>query len=119
MSKIIISLLSLFAFSNVNATVIDMFNCELTLKKLNSHESTEQIISFSIPRTTIEKNDDGLTITNGFSAGDVQLNMLNGHLWGAFTLDYETNGEAGDWLTGAENILNLDVELGSKDGRSD
>lgn len=36
----------------------------------------------------------------------------------SFTLDYETNGEAGDWLTGAKNILNIDVELGNKDPRS-
>jgi len=34
------------------------------------------------------------------------------------TIDYETNGEAGDWLTGAMNILNLDVELGNNDTRS-
>ncbi len=31
----------------------------------------------------------------------------------AFTLDYQSNGEAGDWLTGAKNILNLDLELGN------
>lgn len=36
----------------------------------------------------------------------------------AFTLDYSTNGEAGDWLTGAKNILNLDVELGNADTAS-
>ena len=30
----------------------------------------------------------------------------------AFVLDYPTNGEAGDWFTGAKNILNIDVELG-------
>lgn len=36
----------------------------------------------------------------------------------SFTLDYETNGEAGDWLTGAKNILNIDLELGNKDPRS-
>ena len=32
----------------------------------------------------------------------------------AFTLDYASNGEAGDWFTGAKNILNLDIELGDK-----
>lgn len=37
----------------------------------------------------------------------------------AFTLDYPTNGEAGDWLTGAKNILNLDIELGNLDKRSE
>jgi hypothetical protein len=37
----------------------------------------------------------------------------------AFTLDYPTNGEAGDWMTGAKNILNLDVELGNLDKESD
>lgn len=31
------------------------------------------------------------------------------------TLDYASNGEAGDWFTGAKNILNLDVELGNHD----
>lgn len=31
----------------------------------------------------------------------------------AFTLDYASNGEAGDWFTGAKSILNLDVELGN------
>ena len=36
----------------------------------------------------------------------------------AETLDYASNGEAGDWLLGAKNILNLDVELGSDDDRS-
>lgn len=36
----------------------------------------------------------------------------------SFTLDYETNGEAGDWLTGAKKILNLDLELGNKDPQS-
>ena len=36
-----------------------------------------------------------------------------------YTLDYATNGEAGDWLTGAKHILNLDVELGNKDRQSD
>ena len=34
-------------------------------------------------------------------------------------LDYTSNGEAGDWLTGAKNILNFDVELGSLDKQSD
>lgn len=37
----------------------------------------------------------------------------------AFVLDYETNGEAGDWFTGAKNILNLDVELGNNNKQSD
>ena len=37
----------------------------------------------------------------------------------AFVLDYAANGEAGDWLTGAKNILNIDVELGDLDKRSD
>lgn len=36
----------------------------------------------------------------------------------AMTLDYNSNGEAGDWLLGAKNVLNLDVELGSKDEES-
>lgn len=36
----------------------------------------------------------------------------------AETLDYASNGEAGDWLLGAKNILNLDVELGNDDDRS-
>lgn len=35
------------------------------------------------------------------------------------TIDYPTNGEAGDWLTGAKNILNLDVELGDLNKASD
>jgi len=34
------------------------------------------------------------------------------------TLDYSSNGEAGDWFVGAKNILNLDVELGNKDEES-
>lgn len=34
------------------------------------------------------------------------------------TLDYPSNGEAGDWYIGAKNILNLDVELGNKDENS-
>lgn len=34
------------------------------------------------------------------------------------TLDYPSNGEAGDWFVGAQNILNLDVELGNKDEES-
>jgi len=37
----------------------------------------------------------------------------------ASLLDYPTNGEAGDWFTGAKNILNLDVELGNPDKKSD
>lgn len=37
----------------------------------------------------------------------------------AFVLDYPSNGEAGDWFTGAKHILNLDVELGNTDQRSD
>lgn len=37
----------------------------------------------------------------------------------AFTLDYSTNGEAGDWFTGKKNILNIDVELGNQDPRSE
>ncbi len=36
----------------------------------------------------------------------------------AETLDYASNGEAGDWLLGAKNVLNLDVELGNDDDRS-
>ena len=35
------------------------------------------------------------------------------------TVQYPTNGEAGDWMTEAHNIINLDVELGNKDKRSD
>lgn len=31
------------------------------------------------------------------------------------TLDYPSNGEAGDWFVGAKDILNMDVELGNKD----
>lgn len=37
----------------------------------------------------------------------------------AFTLDYSTNGEAGDWFTAKQSILNIDVELGSLDSRSE
>lgn len=37
----------------------------------------------------------------------------------AFTLDYSTNGEAGDWFTGKKHILNIDVELGNNDPRSE
>lgn len=37
----------------------------------------------------------------------------------AFVLDYSTNGEAGDWFTGAKNILNLDVELGTNNKKTD
>ena len=37
----------------------------------------------------------------------------------AFIMDYPANGEAGDWLTGAKHILNLDVELGTPDKESD
>ena len=33
----------------------------------------------------------------------------------SFTLDYPTNGNAGDWFTAKKNILNMDVELGSDD----
>ena len=32
----------------------------------------------------------------------------------SITVEYPSNGEAGDWFTGAKNILNLDVELGNK-----
>ena len=35
------------------------------------------------------------------------------------TVQYPTNGEAGDWMTGKHNILNLDVELGNTDKESD
>lgn len=35
------------------------------------------------------------------------------------TVQYPTNGEAGDWLTEMHNIINLDVELGNLDKRSD
>ena len=35
------------------------------------------------------------------------------------TINYTTNGEAGDWLIGAKNIMNLDVELGDLDHGSD
>lgn len=35
------------------------------------------------------------------------------------TVQYPTNGEAGDWLTATHNIINLDVELGDTDKRSD
>ena len=37
----------------------------------------------------------------------------------AYVLDYTSDGEAGDWFSGAKNILNLDVELGNLDSRSD
>jgi hypothetical protein len=37
----------------------------------------------------------------------------------AFALDYSTNGEAGDWFTGKKHILNIDVELGNPDPRSE
>lgn len=37
----------------------------------------------------------------------------------AFTLDYPTNGESGDWMIDRKNILNLDVELGNNDKKSD
>ena len=37
----------------------------------------------------------------------------------AFTLDYATNGEAGDWFTGKKKILNIDIELGNSDPRSE
>jgi len=36
----------------------------------------------------------------------------------AFVLGYTSDGEAGDWLLGAKKILNLDVELGNLDKRS-
>jgi hypothetical protein len=35
------------------------------------------------------------------------------------TVQYPTNGEAGDWLTAKHNIINLDVELGNLDKRSE
>ena len=35
------------------------------------------------------------------------------------TVEYSTNGEAGDWLVGKENILNLDVELGDLNTNTD
>ena len=35
------------------------------------------------------------------------------------TVQYPTNGEAGDWMTEIHNIINLDVELGNLDKRSD
>ena len=35
------------------------------------------------------------------------------------TINYTTNGEAGDWLIGEKNIMNLDVELGDLDHNSD
>lgn len=35
------------------------------------------------------------------------------------TVQYPTNGEAGDWMTEEHNIINLDVELGNLDKRSD
>ena len=37
----------------------------------------------------------------------------------AFALDYSTNGEAGDWFTGKKKILNIDVELGNNDKKSE
>jgi len=37
----------------------------------------------------------------------------------AFALDYPTNGEAGDWFTGKKNILNIDVELGNENPKSE
>ena len=35
------------------------------------------------------------------------------------TVQYPTNGEAGDWLTEMHNVINLDVELGNLDKRSE
>ena len=35
------------------------------------------------------------------------------------TVQYPTNGEAGDWMTGKHNIVDLDVELGNTDKESD
>ena len=35
------------------------------------------------------------------------------------TVQYPTNGEAGDWLTETHNVVNLDVELGNLDQRSE
>lgn len=37
----------------------------------------------------------------------------------ALVLDYPTNGEAGDWFTGAKRIINLDVELGNTSKQSE
>jgi hypothetical protein len=34
------------------------------------------------------------------------------------TVQYPTNGEAGDWITEVYNVINLDVELGNLDKRS-
>ena len=36
-----------------------------------------------------------------------------------FALDYTTNGEAGDWFTGKKKILNIDLELGNLDRKSE
>jgi hypothetical protein len=46
-----------------------------------------------------------------------QIRALFGNA--AFTLDYPTNGEAGDWFTGKKNIMNIDVELGNNDPASE
>jgi hypothetical protein len=35
------------------------------------------------------------------------------------TVQYPTNGEAGDWITELYNVINLDVELGNLDKRSE
>lgn len=35
------------------------------------------------------------------------------------TIDYTTNGEGGDWLTGREQVYDVDVELGSPDKSSE
>lgn len=35
------------------------------------------------------------------------------------TVQYPTNGEAGDWITEIYNVINLDVELGNLDKRSE
>jgi hypothetical protein len=37
----------------------------------------------------------------------------------AKTINYETNGEAGDWMLEKQNIIDLDVELGNLDSKSD
>ena len=35
------------------------------------------------------------------------------------TVNYPTNGEAGDWITEIYNVIDMDVELGTKDKRSE
>lgn len=50
--------------------------------------------------------------------------MKHKHIQGEFgnaqkTVQYPTNGEAGDWITEVHNVLNLDVELGTPNTETD